>query len=83
MAVVTASARGQIVIPKDVRRRLNIIGGSKLLLKVVGERVILEPLPEDPVAAFCGVFREGDSLTGALREERRNEADREQSKIAG
>ena len=82
MAIVTASARGQIVIPRDIRRRLKITAGSKLLLKVVGDQVIMEPLPDDPIAAFCGVFRKGDSLTGALIEQRRHETDREDAKIA-
>jgi AbrB family looped-hinge helix DNA binding protein len=35
MAVVTTSSRGQIVIPKEIRERLEIVPGRKLLIKVI------------------------------------------------
>ncbi|MCK8601833.1 AbrB/MazE/SpoVT family DNA-binding domain-containing protein [Desulfoferrobacter suflitae] len=38
MAMVTASSRGRIVIAGDIRRRLNITPGNKLLLKVAGDQ---------------------------------------------
>ncbi len=82
MPIVIASSRGQIVIPREIRRQLNIKPGKKLLVKIVGNKAIIEPLPDDPVEAFCGVFREGDSLTESLMEDRRKERDRENSKTA-
>ena len=72
----------QIVIPRDIRRQLNIVPGKKLLLKVVGDQAVLQPLPDDPIAVFCGAFKEDDSLTDALRGERRREQEREAAKIA-
>jgi AbrB family looped-hinge helix DNA binding protein len=82
MSIVTASSRGQIVIPRDIRRQLNITPGKKLLMKVVGDQAVLQPLPDDPITAFCGIFKEDDSLTGALLENRREENDRENAKTA-
>lgn len=72
-AVVTVSGRGQIVIPREIRRRLNIVSGKKLTIKVEGDSAVMTPLPDDPVEHFCGIFREGASLTEALLYQRRKD----------
>jgi len=72
-AIITASSRGQIVIPKDIRRDLNIVPGKKLSIKEVSGRILITPLPDDPVASFCGIFEEGSSLTKALIQERKED----------
>lgn len=82
MTIVTTSARGQIVIPRDIRRRLNIIPGKKLLIKVEGEQVVIQLLPDDPIDAFRGIFAKGDSLTKALIKDRKEERRREDKKTA-
>ncbi len=83
MAIVTASNRGQIVIPKDIRKQLQIVPGKKLLLKAEGDHVIITPLPDDPVEYFCGFFKDRSSLTKALIDERRKDRNRESKKIVG
>ncbi len=83
MAVVTTSSRGQIVIPKAIRERLQIVPGKKLLIKAEGDHLIIKPLPDDPVEHFCGFFAGGSSLTKALLRERRRERKRESKKITG
>ena len=83
MSIVKTSNRGQIVIPRDVRRQLNILPGKKILVKAEGDRVILLPLPDDPVEHFCGIFQEGPSLTEELLSERRKERKREENNTAG
>ena len=80
MAVVTTSSRGQIVIPRDVRKQLNIGPGKRILVRAEEDRAILFPLPDDPVEHFCGVFQKGPSLTKALLAERRKERARETKK---
>ncbi len=82
MAIVKASNRGQIVIPKQVRRKLKITPGKKLLIKMEGDHILLTPLPDDPVEHFCGIFKNGPSLTKALLEDRRKERARESKKSA-
>ena len=82
MPVVTTSSRGQIVIPRDVRKQLQIGPGKKVLIKAEGDRAILLPLPDDPVDHFCGIFQKGPSLTKALLAQRRKERAREAKKIA-
>ena len=80
MSVVTTSSRGQIVIPRDVRKQLRIGPGKKVLVRAEGDRAILFPLPDDPVDHFCGIFQKGTSLTRTLLAERRKERDRESKK---
>jgi AbrB family looped-hinge helix DNA binding protein len=75
--VITASSRGQIVIPKEIRRDLKIVPGKKLSVKEESGRILITPLPDDPVEAFCGVFDDGPSLTQALLEERKEDKARE------
>jgi AbrB family looped-hinge helix DNA binding protein len=82
MHVVTTSKRGQIVIPRDVRKQLRIIPGKKLLIKAEGDHAIITPLPDDPVEHFCGIFAGKPSLTKALVEERRAERKHEAKKSA-
>jgi len=83
MQIVTASSRGQIVIPKEIRKRLNIVTGKRLSVKAEGGQVLLTPLPDDPVEAFCGIFKERSSLTRALTEYREKDKHREEKKIIG
>ena len=83
MSVVTTSSRGQIVIPRDVRKQLQIVPGKKVLIRAEGDRAILFPLPDDPVDHFCGIFQKGTSLTKALLAERGKERAREAKKITG
>ena len=82
MPVVTASSRGQIVIPKEVRKKLNIGPGKKILIRVEEGRAVLFPLPDDPVEHFCGIFEKGSSLTEALLAERKKERAYEEDKAA-
>ncbi len=82
MTVVTTSSRGQIVIPRDVRKKLNILPGKKILIRAEEDRAILFPLPDDPVEHFCGIFQEGSSLIEALMVERKKERKRDTKKIA-
>jgi len=77
MNIVSASSRGQIVIPKDIRNELRIGPGKKLLIKIEGDHAIILPLPDDPVEYFCGYFQDRSSLTKALLDERKRDRDRE------
>lgn len=83
MPIITVSSKGQIVIPKKIRKDLGIKPGQKVSLQVIdSQRIELLPLPENPIEAFCGIFKKGSSLTGALLKERREEFKREEAKVA-
>lgn len=56
-AETTVSAKGQIVIPKDVRDRLHWASGQKLEVVVTGEMVILKPAEPDRPKIDYETFR--------------------------
>lgn len=80
MHIITSSKRGQIVIPKEVRRKLHIKEKTRLLIKACGDHAVITPMPDDPVESFCGIFKDKSSLTGALLEERKKERKHETKK---
>lgn len=83
MAIVKTSAKGQILIPKEMRKRLGLKAGQKLILKLVGDQKIeITPIPLDPVEAFCGMFQKGSSLTAALLKDRKQELMHDENKSA-
>ena len=73
MVTATVSSKGQIAIPKQVRERLNLKAGTRMMIDVQGETLIMKR-----VAAGYPDWRtmEGmanigtESLTNALEEER-------------
>lgn len=81
MAIVKTSSKCQIVIPKEIRNRVNIKPNKRVLLEVVKDHIELTPLPDDPIEALCGIFK-GASLTDALLKERRKEFQHEEEKVA-
>ncbi len=46
--IIKIGRRYTIVIPKKVREKLGLKEGAKLLLRVEGRSLIIEPLPEEP-----------------------------------
>jgi len=56
--MVKVSSKNQIVVPKEARKSLNIKRGSKLLVMVKDNRVILIPKPDNYVAALKGLGKE-------------------------
>ncbi len=44
MSKTLVSKKGQVVIPKDVRERLNLTPGTVLYVQVKDKKVILEPV---------------------------------------
>ncbi len=82
MPIITVSSKGQLVIPKEIRDLLGIKPKQKVILKVVKDHAVIEPLPDDPVEYFCGIFKEGTSLTRTLLKERKEDKKREEKKRA-
>lgn len=83
MPVATVSSKGQLVIPKEIRDILGIKPKQKVLLKIVKNHAVIEPLPEKPVEDFCGIFKEGTSLTRALLRQRREDKRHEEKVPVG
>lgn len=52
MTTITVSPKYQVVIPRDLRRLLNIQPGQKLRARVQDDRI--ELIPEQPITAARG-----------------------------
>jgi AbrB family looped-hinge helix DNA binding protein len=82
MPIATLSSKGQLVIPKEIRDALGVKPGQRVFFKIVKDHLVeIAPLPEDPVRHFCGIFKEGPSLTRALLKEREEDKKREEKKL--
>ncbi len=55
MAAVTVSPKFQIVIPKDVRRRLGVSPGQRIQVVVYGDRI--ELIPVRPIRKLRGFLK--------------------------
>ena len=47
MKIVTVSKKYQVVIPKDIREKLGIRAGDKVIIRMEGKRVVIEPVIKD------------------------------------
>ncbi len=52
MSTVALSPKFQVVIPKDIRRALNLVAGQRMEVKLNGDKV--EFIPEKTVASLRG-----------------------------
>ena len=66
MATTTISSKYQVVIPKDVREKLQLKSGQKMTVVVKGGVVYL--IPEKPLESFKG-FLKGMNTKG-IREDK-------------
>ena len=82
MTVVKTSSKGQVVIPVEIRDKLGIKPGQMVNLTLDGEKVVITPLPEDPIKALRGSLKGKPSLTKALLKERKEERKREERHVS-
>jgi len=77
MTISKATSKGQVIIPAELRKKFNIIKGTRISIEEGQGRVILlRPLPDDPISASRGMLKGKTSLTRALLKDRREEAKR-------
>ena len=85
MSSVSVSSKGQVVIPSDVRQRLGIRSGTRLLLTEIGGELRLRPEPSSGPAStvvdgrgMAGYRGKRVSLADMERAVREGAAEREQ-----
>lgn len=79
---VKVSSRGQVVIPADMRRELDLERDSRLEVEVIdGETLVFRPIRKHEWHQYRGALSDGTSLTEALEDERLRERQRESEKF--
>jgi AbrB family looped-hinge helix DNA binding protein len=68
----TATAKGQIVIPSSIRRRLGIKEGTRIQIEENGNEIILKPITREYVHSLRGRLR-GKGLMKALMADKKRE----------
>jgi len=71
---VAVSSNGQISIPPAVRRRW---GASRVLVLDKGTRIVVRPIPDDPISAIIGKYSAGPVSDDLRQLARREDAKRE------
>ncbi len=79
---VTVSAKGWIVIPKEIRKRYHLKKGDKVHVIDFGGRIAIVPASKDPIAEARGMFKTGPSMTKGLLEDRRWELEQEERDLS-
>jgi len=70
---IKVSSKYQIVIPREVRKNLNLKAGDKLIVKVNNEKIIIYPQPKSYAKYSLGLGKEtwrGVDATEYVRKER-------------
>lgn len=80
MAQATVSAKGSIVIPQEMRERYGIRPASRVEVLDIGGRVMILPIPKDPIQAFRGSLKFKGSALKTIRQFRREELQMERRK---
>ncbi len=73
MSTVKTLAKGQIVIPAEMRKKYHIEPGTELQIMEYGGIIYLVPPVDDPVKAAQGSLPSRPSLAGQLLRERRSD----------
>lgn len=55
--------KGQVVIPKSLRKALKIYPGSRVVFRLIEGRLIVEKPSLDAVGAFENIARKGSSVS--------------------
>jgi len=76
MEVVKSTVKGQILIPASLRKKYQIVKGTTLRIYEENDRIIVEPLRQDPVAEGRGILKTRGRILKALLKDRQEEAKR-------
>ena len=71
--MIKVSSKYQIVIPRDIREKLNLKAGDKLIIKTNNEKIIIYPQPKSYAKYSLGLGKEiwqGIDATEYVQKER-------------
>ena len=70
-----ATAKGQVVIPAELRKKYGITAGTRFVVTDDGEVIILRPITREYIRSLRGFLKGSDALQ-ILEQERMKEKDR-------
>ena len=73
MSVIQVSQKGQILIPKAIRKRQGVTPGARVQIFEQPEGILIKPAPEGPIDTACGFIDGNFSLTDDLIREHQME----------
>lgn len=76
MMTAKISAKGQLVIPKEVRKKFNIEPGTFFEIRIEKDNIILIPMKKGPLDNLYGKFA-GENILAELEKEHADEIERE------
>ena len=73
----TATTKGRIVIPAEIRRKLGIKEGTRIRVELdeAAGQIVLRPITREAISKLRGKYR-GTGILKALKEDRRWESKR-------
>ena len=74
MSVMTTTVKGQVVIPARIRRKFGIVKGTPVHIYDENNRIIVEPVHEDPVQQGRGMLKSRGKVLKGLMKDRAEEA---------
>jgi len=80
--MATVSSKGQVVIPSALRKKLRIVGGTRVAVSEKNGEITLNPNPYDALLALEGCLSHVEEDVEAWwMEEKRKEREREEAKF--
>lgn len=74
MNIIRINDNGQIIIPQKIRTEINLKPNMKLCIYTEEEKIIIEPLKEDPINVLVELFK-GNGII-SKEENNKNEGDK-------
>ena len=81
VTVVKLSDKGQLVIPSDIRAKYGLSKGDRFLLRDVGGKIVLEPLPRHPLLELRGALKSEANPMEVLLQEREKDRLKEEEHV--
>lgn len=66
LEITSLSTKGQVVIPRNIRNRLNLDTGDKLIVICDGVNILLKPVLMPSMSEFQNLVEETDKIANEL-----------------
>jgi AbrB family looped-hinge helix DNA binding protein len=71
--ITTVSTKGQMIIPAEMRAKLDIKPGTRISVSIEDGKLILQPIAANPLDVLQGMFKGGPSMFDEMQKERRSD----------